>query len=405
MGVSRNASRKEIKKAFQRLTPKSQSGANPLQKSDVQLKVINEAYEVLADTRKRTAYDRAEFGFTLRQSGRDRSSGAWTKGVSIGLAVVIVCLFVFPTNIVMAQQTANSAPFAPSDGWVSSLKWLRNNTPEPFGERSLYLELEKTYPYRSLWWLSLNVPNLTGDPNFYADLAEKYKYPDSAYGVLSWWDYGYWISRIAQRIPNANPSQDPKSNTAVASFFTAQDESAGDNITNQLDTSYIVVDYDTATNKFWAVIQWAGKQQTDYFEVFLVEQEDGLRAVPLFYPKYYQSMVSRLYNFEGKAVNPTDVLVVSYEERTVQGGQVYKQVASVQQFTTYDEAQAYVASQGANYKIVSTSPFVSPIPLTELQNYKLIHSSDNVVQVSGMGNVPEVKIFQYVGPRVGSGGS
>ena len=34
-----------------------------------------------------------------------------------------------------------------------------------------------------------------------------YLYPASAYGVMSWWDYGHDIEYVAQRIPNANPFQ------------------------------------------------------------------------------------------------------------------------------------------------------------------------------------------------------
>jgi len=27
------------------------------------------------------------------------------------------------------------------------------------------------------------------------------------YGVLVWWDFGYWVTRLAHRIPSANPKQ------------------------------------------------------------------------------------------------------------------------------------------------------------------------------------------------------
>jgi len=34
-----------------------------------------------------------------------------------------------------------------------------------------------------------------------------FEYPEGAYGVQSWWDYGHWITTRAERIPNANPFQ------------------------------------------------------------------------------------------------------------------------------------------------------------------------------------------------------
>jgi dolichyl-diphosphooligosaccharide--protein glycosyltransferase len=58
-----------------------------------------------------------------------------------------------------------------NEGWQTSLLWLKdsNNSPDPFGDFD--------------------------DPDFYYRLYETpFQYPESAYGVMSWWDYGYWIS-------------------------------------------------------------------------------------------------------------------------------------------------------------------------------------------------------------------
>jgi len=35
---------------------------------------------------------------------------------------------------------------------------------------------------------------------------------EGEYGVLSWWDYGHWITTIGERIPNANPFQQRNTN-------------------------------------------------------------------------------------------------------------------------------------------------------------------------------------------------
>jgi len=58
LGVSRSASDDEIKKAFRRLAKQYHPDANKEQGAEARFIEINEAYEVLSDQQKRTAYDR-----------------------------------------------------------------------------------------------------------------------------------------------------------------------------------------------------------------------------------------------------------------------------------------------------------------------------------------------------------
>jgi len=61
LGVSRDASEQEIKKAFRQLAKKYHPDANPNDPSaEARFKEVNEAYETLGDPSKRTAYD--QFG-------------------------------------------------------------------------------------------------------------------------------------------------------------------------------------------------------------------------------------------------------------------------------------------------------------------------------------------------------
>lgn len=58
LGVSRNASQEEIKRAFRQLAKKYHPDANPGDKdAEAKFKEINEAYEVLSDPEKRANYD------------------------------------------------------------------------------------------------------------------------------------------------------------------------------------------------------------------------------------------------------------------------------------------------------------------------------------------------------------
>jgi dolichyl-diphosphooligosaccharide--protein glycosyltransferase len=251
---------------------------------------------------------------------------------------------------------------------------MKENTPDPFGDPDSYYGLYKSPP-----------------------ASENYSYPESAYGVLAWWDYGYWITRIAHRIPNANPSQDPRHITRVASFFTSQEETSVNETIQELGTAYVIVDYETALSKFWAIVTWAGKEESEFYDIYYEPQENQLAPRVVFYPEYYRTLSTRLYNFDGKAVTPVSSIVISFRQNLSQGGIIYKEITDVKQFGSYEEAGAYVSSQNsANYRIVSDNPFISPVPLEALEHYRLIYSSESQVEQPGVGAVPEVKIFEYV---------
>ncbi|MCX7939798.1 MAG: DnaJ domain-containing protein, partial [Thermoflexales bacterium] len=58
LGVPRNATQEEIKKAFRRLARQYHPDVNKSPDAEAKFKEINEAYEVLSDEQKRAAYDR-----------------------------------------------------------------------------------------------------------------------------------------------------------------------------------------------------------------------------------------------------------------------------------------------------------------------------------------------------------
>ncbi|MFC2051101.1 hypothetical protein ACFLT4_00005, partial [Chloroflexota bacterium] len=302
------------------------------------------------------------------------SHDAILRRVIMSLYLVIIFFVVFFWNIEPAVVTAEQARFAPSDAWVSSLTWMKENTPEPFGNPDAYYQLYQPPPP-----------------------GKSYKHPETAYGVMAWWDYGYWITRIAHRIPNANPSQDPQPLTNVAKCFTSQDEESATEIVKEFGASYIILDHETVTGKFWAVTVWSGKGQSEFFGIYFLPQENGLVPVQLHYPAYYRSFSSRLYNFDGQAVTPENAFVVSYKEEVGGDGVLRRIITNAQQFTNYEEAESYLLSQGeGNHKIVGVDPLSSPVPLEPLEHYKLIYSSNDMVTISNTGPVPAAKVFEYM---------
>jgi dolichyl-diphosphooligosaccharide--protein glycosyltransferase len=148
--------------------------------------------------------------------------------------------------------------------------------------------------------------------------------------------------------------------------------------------------------KFPAIATLSGNSPDKFYGIYYQLNNNTLEPVLLFYPEYYRSLVVRLYNFDGKNVISPGPAVISYEEKATPDGQYYRQITSVQSFDTYAEAQNYVTSQkSGNYRIVSGNPYASPVPLPAVEHYKLIYSSKNSVTETGIGTVPEVKIFEY----------
>jgi hypothetical protein len=156
--------------------------------------------------------------------------------------------------------------------------------------------------------------------------------------------------------------------------------------------------------KFLTIMDWAGESESKYFDIYYQDPTEGGSGYSrFFYPEYYLSMVSRLYNFGGRAVVPhNSTFVISYEEKSQTVGSDIKEITSIQSFETYEEAQEFMESHtDSNYSIGGFDPFTSPVPLNELEDYQLVHQSDPEVftdKETGKKDkpIPYVKIFEYI---------
>ena len=80
LGVDKNASEEELKKAYRKLAKKYHPDANPDNKKEAEAKFkeVNEAYEVLSNPEKRKMYD--QFGTADPQSGFSGAGGPFGNG-------------------------------------------------------------------------------------------------------------------------------------------------------------------------------------------------------------------------------------------------------------------------------------------------------------------------------------
>ena len=301
-----------------------------------------------------------------------------TNTGAVALLLAAIALFVYYPNIgplpggdKPAIELATRPLFAPSNAWCETEDWLRANTAEPFGKQDSYYELYKP-----------------------AKENGGFEYPSSAYGILAWWDYGYWTARIGHRAPATNPGT---GHLGTAAYFTAQDWPSGARVINNLGTRYVIVDNEIAAydGKFHALATLSNLTYADFYDVFLQKQNNQYVPTILFYPGYYRSMVARLYNFDGKAVVPDSLNVIAFGELTAQDGRRYKEITETKTFSSYDEAQRFILdNKNRNYIIVGQDPYKSPVPLDEMKGYRFVYGSSQKI-TAGSKSQSNIKIFEY----------
>lgn len=242
------------------------------------------------------------------------------KNLAFFISAIFLCIVLIP-NYQIANATARYIPYAPSDAWMKALEWTKNNSPQ-----------------------------------------------DSV--ILAWWDYGYWIMREADRKAYVNPMQDKVPVTNTAKMFLSSDNTI-------VDADYIIIDRDTVMGKMWAIATWSSENSAIYSETYYISKDGVLQPVHLFHPAYYESLMVRLYNFDGQAVKPKQSTVIKSADMILESLDVYG---------TYEEA---VENLGSGKRLVGTSAFISPVPLKKVEGYSLVYKS-----VEETDGVSGIKIFK-----------
>lgn len=187
----------------------------------------------------------------------------------------------------------------------------------------------RTYWYESLTWMRYNTPDPGVD--FYGKYegslsGVNYSYPDSAYGVMSWWDYGHMITAWAHRIPNANPFQSGIGGGSAhapgaSTFLSAQSEEEANAVLDALGVNgkpgarYVITDDYINFETFGAVLEWADIPYDGYY--IQVQTNNGLQPVP--YTKRYNAMMMRLHLFDGDGLKTYRLVHESVPAPTADG--------------------------------------------------------------------------------------
>ena len=299
-------------------------------------------------------------------------------GIGAFLVIVALAVLFIGNSIEYSYVNALESPIRMNPDWRESLEWLGNNTPDP-----------------GVDYYAINDP-------------KTFHYPASAYGVMSWWDYGHMITYIAKRIPNANPfQQGVAGDDGAAAYFMTTSEDSADTVLDHLGTKYVITDYEMDVGKFWAMATWfnttAGINPYEkYFAVSDPNTPANYQQVLLNNATYYKTMISRLHNFDGSTGIPSTAYYIEYADPSV--SQLSLPLVTRATAMNASEAVALAAQYNLNaeagYHAVVMNPVsavyapVETVPA--LRHYRLIHESPTNVYNSATVDIKYVKVFEYV---------
>ena len=276
-------------------------------------------------------------------------------------------------------------------GWSGSLEWMANNTPA-----------EGRYGGND-------------SMNYYGeyDRTTDFDYPDGAYGVLSWWDYGHWITVLGERIPTANPFQ--QNARQAANFLLADDPAEANEIARMDDGAgvrYVMIDWRMADPAgralFSAPFTWynAGPLSI-YDDVTPIIQQSGDQPTTAFLAyeqRHFETMRTRLYTFHGSAVEPEPV-VVDYDSPIPQGDSLRAAYlpsgneSAVKRFDNMSAARAFVEADGSA-RIGGVGKYPRE-RVAALEHYRLADASQRNALIGPSGPGP---LFSTARQRIGATG-
>jgi len=285
-----------------------------------------------------------------------RSSSIKTYHVIIGIFIVSLLLpvLVFPLGSTAPAQAESTTIGGGYDDWEGALGWIEQNTPKT-------------------------------DTAYYGNTVdEETKYRESDYGVMSWWDYGHWITVTGERMPVANPFQQHAEEAAVylLSNSTERSEQAVQDIeterTESPDVKYIMIDWQMVetSSKFTAPTVWHPNKTTQDF-VEPAFGTVGARTQFVGYLKkqsYYEAMMVRLYYYHGSYYERNPVVVDYEQPQQSSNSKVLETNRSITRFNSTTQAESYTEDNpSAQIGGIGRSP---PEDVSAVKKIRLVKTSD-----------------------------
>ncbi|MCH2453385.1 MAG: oligosaccharyl transferase, archaeosortase A system-associated [Halobacteriales archaeon] len=283
-----------------------------------------------------------------------------------------------PIHTSTAFEISMDVPLSEVYNWDPALQWMKLETPlvGNYGGSNNPLDYYGTVESN---YLGINA---TGD----------FAYPDGAYGVMSWWDYGHWITLRAERIPVSNPFQEGA--VVSANYLLSQSESESESILSTIDDGsgvrYIVLDWQIVSSgaKLHGPATFKEGVSVTNYQNYLIEPVPGgygLRHI-LHPSSYYNSQMVRLYHYHGSSIAPTP-LVIDWD--TVPGlDPEYYKLSQTRPgdpdmfpvFDTIEDAQSFTQDNPTS-QIGGIGTFPTE-PIPALKHYRLVYATPNAIQIS-----------------------
>lgn len=239
------------------------------------------------------------------------------------------------------------------------------------------------------------------------DKGDQWEYPPESYGVLSWWDYGHWITFISKRIPVTNPFQD-NIIPSTGYFFTDSEDTAN-KLADDLGIKFVITDWKMVESKFPAMVSWYSSTSGNpsvkgdyYYQVLRIGNDDGKgnqTLVRFHKSPYYQTMVSRLHNFDGSMTVPAKVVYVEYAipesiktPPRISAYEVLENEAADERLLLFESAP----HEGRAAAILNTALNTPVKTVQALHHYRLIYEQSETNGAPSSDESESVKVFEYV---------
>jgi len=300
----------------------------------------------------------------------ERWSAARRRIVTVALAIVVLAINLpFAIHQTAADQAVNS-------DWIDALIWLRDHSPEPLGDAAAWSR-----------WYPATEPG--------AGRAH------GAWGVAVWWDKGYVLEQVSQRIPMSNGTQAGAEN--MARLYTEAIPEAAVGWLRRSGARYVVVDPQSPLfngeyrSRFPVQVRMLGRNVDTYLQMLAERDRDGdIKPLSVYLPTYYQTLAARLYLSDGEAVEDTGPWVFETASTPARNGKMVELVVSSRHCASEAEAADYVAHHpGARLTVGCIDAGKSCVPLPAVKGLKRVFTSDPL-PLSRDRAVRAVKIFEVM---------